>query len=54
VPNRTGDLIVTLNLTVPKTLTDTQKDILRQFAAETGEDTDNLEGKKGIFGKRKK
>jgi molecular chaperone DnaJ len=54
--NRTGDLMVTLRLQVPKNLTDTQKDLLAQFAAETGEDADdlNLDAKKGIFGKRKK
>jgi molecular chaperone DnaJ len=54
VVNRTGDLIVTLRLQVPKNLTDTQKDLLTQFAAEAGENLETLGTKKGIFGKRKK
>jgi len=54
-PNRSGDLLITLKLVVPKSLTDEQKDLLRQFTGETGDDVDNLDnGKKGFFGKRKK
>jgi molecular chaperone DnaJ len=54
VANRTGDLMVTLRLQVPKNLTDTQKELLAQFAAETGENPDDLDTKKPLFGKRKK
>ncbi|MCL2753508.1 MAG: molecular chaperone DnaJ [Defluviitaleaceae bacterium] len=54
-PNRTGDLTVTLNVVVPKNLTDNQKELLRQFAEGEGENIETLDsGKKGIFGKRKK
>jgi len=54
-PNRTGDLTVTLNITVPKNLTDNQKELLRQFAAEEGASAETLDsGKKGFFNKRKK
>jgi len=54
-PNRTGDLTVTLNVVVPKNLSDNQKELLRQFAAEDGDNMDEIEnGKKGFFGKRKK
>ncbi|MCL2574809.1 MAG: molecular chaperone DnaJ [Defluviitaleaceae bacterium] len=52
-PNRTGDLTVTLNIVVPKNLNDKQKELLRQFAEEDGDNMDNLENKKGFF-KRKK
>ncbi|MCL2169167.1 MAG: molecular chaperone DnaJ [Defluviitaleaceae bacterium] len=51
-PNRSGDLTATLSIAVPKNLTEAQKELLRQFAAEGGENIEN--GKKGIFGKRKK
>jgi len=50
--NRVGDMVVTFKVVVPRILTDTQKELLRQFAAEEGESVD--EGKKGFFGKRKK
>jgi len=50
--NRVGDLVVTFKVVVPRSLTDTQKELLKQFAAEDGE---NLEaGKKGFFNKFKK
>jgi len=52
VTSKTGDMVVVLKLVVPKNLTDTQKDLLRQFAAEGGEQFD--EGKKGFFNKFKK
>jgi len=47
-----GDLIITFKLIVPRNITDNQKELLRQFAAEDGEIYD--EGRKGFFGKRKK
>jgi len=51
-PSRVGDLTATLTIAVPKNLTDTQKELLKQFAAEEGE---NLEsGKKSRFGKKKR
>ncbi|MCL2235645.1 MAG: molecular chaperone DnaJ [Defluviitaleaceae bacterium] len=54
-PSRSGDLLVTLKLVVPKTINDSQKELLRQFASEGGEDLENIDnGKKGFFGKRKK
>lgn len=54
-PSRHGDLLVTLKLVVPKSLSDEQKELLRQFAGETGDDLDNIDsGKKGFFGKRKR
>ena len=53
--NRTGDLHITLKLVVPKSLSEKQKDLLRQFAVEEGDNMDGLgDGKKGFFGKRKK
>ncbi|MCL2397092.1 MAG: molecular chaperone DnaJ [Defluviitaleaceae bacterium] len=51
-PNRVGDMVVTFKVVVPRSLTDAQKELLRQFAAEDDENIDD--GKKGIFGKRKK
>ncbi|MBR0352460.1 MAG: molecular chaperone DnaJ [Oscillospiraceae bacterium] len=46
-----GDQFVTVRLGVPKNLTSSQKELLRQFAASMGE----LDGgKSGIFGKKKK
>jgi len=51
-PSKTGDMIMVLKLVVPKNLTDTQKDLLRQFAAQGGEQIE--EGKKGFFNKFKK
>ncbi len=45
-----GDQFVTVRVTVPKNLTASQKELLRQFAAERGEHTDS----KGIFGKKKR
>ena len=46
-----GDQFVTVRLGVPKNLTASQKELLRQFAASMGE----LDGgKAGIFGKKKK
>ncbi|MCL2572922.1 MAG: molecular chaperone DnaJ [Defluviitaleaceae bacterium] len=51
-PNRSGDMVVVLKLVVPRSLTDGQKDLLRQFAAAGGESVE--EGKKGFFNKFKK
>ena len=49
----TGDILVTLGVSIPTKLTDKQKEILKAFALETGEDPD--EGKKSnFFSKRKK
>jgi len=51
-PGKSGDMIVVLKLVVPKSLTDTQKDLLRQFAAQGGENIEDA--KKGFFNKFKK
>lgn len=48
-----GDQYVTVNVTVPKSLSGSQKELLRQFAASLGE-YDGLGTKSGIFGKKKK
>ena len=46
-----GDQFVSVKMTVPRNLTGTQKELLRQFAASMGE----LDGgKSGLFGKKKK
>ncbi len=47
-----GDQFVTVNIKVPKNLTSSQKELLRQFAASMGE----LDGDagRGIFGRKKK
>ena len=47
-----GDQFVTVNIKVPKNLTGSQKELLRQFAASMGE----LDGEagRGIFGRKKK
>ena len=47
-----GDQFVTVNIKVPKNLTGSQKELLRQFAASMGE----LDGDtgRGIFGRKKK
>ncbi|MCL2171993.1 MAG: J domain-containing protein, partial [Defluviitaleaceae bacterium] len=50
--SRMGDLIVTLKVVVPRNLTDSQKELLRQFAAESGDAVDN--GKKSFFDRFKK
>jgi len=50
--SKSGDMVVVLKLVVPKSLTDTQKDLLRQFAASGGEYVE--ESKKGFFNKFKK
>lgn len=49
--NSIGDLVVTLNITVPKNLNEKQKDLLRQFAEEMGDDY--KDHKKGFFDKVK-
>ena len=49
---RIGDLVVTLKVAVPRSLTDTQKELLRQFAEEEGDAVEN--GKKGFFDRFKK
>lgn len=46
-----GDQFVTVNISVPKNLSSSQKELLRQFAAAMGEGADQ---KNGIFGKKKK
>ena len=46
-----GDQFVTVRIAVPKNLTSAQKELLRQFAATTGE-ADTL--KTGLFNKKKK
>ena len=46
-----GDQFVTVHVAVPKNLTSSQKELLRQFAASMGE-MDG--GRSGIFGKKKK
>lgn len=46
-----GDQFVTVNIAVPRNLSHSQKELLKQFAASMGE-LDN--GKNGIFGKKKK
>ena len=46
-----GDQFVTIRIAVPKNLTSAQKELLRQFAATTGE-ADTL--KTGLFNKKKK
>jgi molecular chaperone DnaJ len=50
--NKSGDMVVVLKLVVPKNLNETQKDLLRQFAAQGGEHIE--ETKKGFFNKFKK
>lgn len=51
-PGRVGDLVVTFKVVVPRSLTDVQKDLLKRFAAEDGEEIEEV--KKGFFAKRKK
>lgn len=46
-----GDLFVKLNVKVPTSLSEHQKELLRQFAEESGEEID---GRKGFFDKFKK
>ena len=46
-----GDQFVTIRIAVPKNLTSAQKELLRQFAATTGE-ADTL--KTSLFNKKKK
>jgi molecular chaperone DnaJ len=41
-----GDLFVRVRVVTPKSLTDRQKELLREFAREAGEE---LEEKKGFF-----
>ena len=45
-----GDQFVTVRVSVPRNLTSSQKELLRQFAASMGE----YDGGKNVFGKRKK
>lgn len=47
-----GDQYVTVKVAVPKGLTSSQKELLRQFAASMGDD--EFESHGGIFGKKKK
>ena len=49
-----GDQFVTVNIKVPKGLTGSQKELLRQFAASMGEYDGGFSGLGGIFGKKKK
>ncbi len=48
-----GDQFITVTLAVPKNLTSSQKELLRQFAASMGE-LDGVKQGSGIFGKKKK
>ena len=48
-----GDQFVTVDIKVPKNLTSSQKELLRQFAASMGE-LDGVKPSGGIFGKKKK
>ena len=48
-----GDQFVTVSVKVPKNLTGSQKELLRQFAASMGE-YDNDAGRSNIFGRKKK
>ena len=48
-----GDQFVTVSIKVPKNLTGSQKELLRQFAASMGE-YDNDTGRSNIFGHKKK
>ena len=48
-----GDQFVTVSVKVPKGLTGSQKELLRQFAASMGE-LDRSGAAGGIFGKKKK
>lgn len=47
-----GDQFVTVRVAVPKNLSSSQKELLRQFAASMGEYDDG--SGRGLFGKRKK
>ncbi|KAI4453026.1 dnaj 1 mitochondrial-related [Holotrichia oblita] len=46
--NQVGDIIATFNVVIPKELTKRQKEILQDFAKESGEEITNKK-KKGIF-----
>ena len=48
-----GDQFITVTLAVPKNLTSSQKELLRQFAASMGE-LDGVKQQSSIFGKKKK
>ena len=48
-----GDQFVSVKIGIPRNLTSSQKELLRQFAASMGE-YDNSGGKSSIFGKKKK
>lgn len=49
-PRMRGDQVITLKVKVPTSLTSSQKDLLRKFAEETGEDVkEGEEDKKGFF-----
>ena len=50
--NRRGDLYVTVNVEVPKSLNEKQKELLREFAKACGES--NYAKKKGFMKKDKK
>jgi molecular chaperone DnaJ len=49
-----GDQFVSVTVKVPKNLTGSQKELLRQFAASMGEFDGGSSGLGGIFGKKKK
>jgi len=50
-----GDQFVSVNIRVPKNLTGSQKELLRQFAASMGDlDDSGIKTSGGIFGKKKK
>ena len=49
----TGDILVALNVTIPTKLSDKQKELLKTYALESGEDSEDSK-KSGFFSKRKK
>lgn len=48
-----GDLIFTVNINIPSEVTDRQKELLLEFAKESGEKFNSNKGKKGFFEKVK-
>lgn len=52
--SKRGDQLVRMNIDVPKSLTEKQKELLREFNASLGGKKIEAEEKKGIFGNKKK
>lgn len=50
---RKGDLYVDVKVSVPKKLTPKQKELLEEFARESGEEVNGYKGKKGVINKIK-